>query len=258
MNYKLKAIKYSFYRLNKGIKILFLLSVIYLIIYEVILTQIPAPSELFYKIGKAGFVFIQILYSYVTGFIFFFINDHLKKEEKKISILRLINNSVYHLNLLTSDLLKEICKVTGTEINTKINFDQFRIKCDNINIYNTEFETWYYSKKNCRDFIIYVCAESKKSITDILTFYDLLDDKWTESLVSISDCIQKIEMLLEINKKESRLNLVSTFIWDLHIKSYKLRLLNKGLTKNYNLQEKEKIRDTLKEDRKFNFQFDDL
>ena len=42
----------SFKRLESKLKFVFFLFTFYLIIYESILTQIPSPNPLFYKLGK--------------------------------------------------------------------------------------------------------------------------------------------------------------------------------------------------------------
>ena len=240
MKNKFNSIIHSFSRLDKLTKYVFFIIIVYLFVYESILTQMPAPNTTFYKIGKGCSVFIQIMYAWITGFIFYFINDHIKSDNKRISLSRITNNNnIYRLNLLTNDLLKEVCRVTLTNDNTIINHKIFSSKCDLINIYNTNFSTWYFGNISCNEFIHKYCIESRKLINDILTFNQLLDDEWINPLTAILNNINNIEMLLEINKKESKLDLVSYHIWNTYINVNNLCKLNSNFWTDFDKQARE-------------------
>ena len=177
--------------------------------------------------------------AWITGFIFYFINDVIKSDKKKISLSRITNNNIVRLSSKTKDLVKEICSCTRTQDDTVISREIFSQKCEMINIYNTLFNSWYFGNITCRDFILKYCNESRKSVYDILIFQQLLEEVWLKPLTSILDNINNIEILLEVNKTSSKLDLVSYHLWNCYIQTNYLEKLNSDFWLAYNKQERE-------------------
>ena len=237
--YKYRSLLFAIKRLYGPIKYGLVISLAILINYECRLWNLPNGFE---NLIGLNHVIIQILYAFVTGFIFYFIIDHLSMEKKRVSILRLLNNCVHQIHEISSNIIEETCKVSGQIKETqKVTFQKFCSLCDHVSIHNAKFTIWYIGRLSCKDSVLKSIALIKRNVDEIIIFYDLLDEEWTASLSSILDNIKRIELHLDLNGSISTLNMVASPIWNNFIEANNLIRLRNDYDKKYYQQNKNKF-----------------
>jgi hypothetical protein len=162
-------------------------------------------------------VSVQILYAYVTGFIFYLFIELVPKHKKVIALFRLINNNIHQITELMSYLLNEIC-LSGKPLpeGYKIYSKEFSDRCGKINIYEQSVETWFYHKNTFRNYVLWTCEQISLNVNQITGHVDLLNDDWINALSHIQDTVRHVERFLEVNRDKSTLSVCSLHLWVLY------------------------------------------
>src|SRR6266487_1148749 len=187
LSYKYKSLWYSFKRIDSFIKWILLISIGILLNFECRILTLP--TRLSFLIG-ANKVLVQILYAFLTGFIFYFIIDFLHQEKKRVSIFRMLSNCEYYLKKLSSDLIAQVCVSNRITSDQEITFNEFSKLCSKINIHTAGCKSWYFGRNTYYLYINKYCRELKRNVDEIIIFYDLLNEEWSASLANILDNIK--------------------------------------------------------------------
>ena len=173
----------------------------------------------------------QILLTYITGCIFYFLIEILYKVKKKIAVYSAIQNNVFLIIERTEFLINEIGKANTKEKKLYLNDDMFREHCDKINIDKQMVSVWFYPTYTFRQFLIRSCEEIKVAADEILSFSELFDEKWAYSLSKISGLSVKTIKWLDV--RFSKPTIESYFLWGLYAEVERLKVLSKKYDQDY-------------------------
>lgn len=98
----LNALYYSLERVSLHS---FMLILIYCFFYETLLTRKPAPY--LWMVGVGRFI-IQILYGFITGYIFYIITVSIPATTRKIKLVQLLSNSMFSLQNILMVMFRDI------------------------------------------------------------------------------------------------------------------------------------------------------
>jgi hypothetical protein len=179
-------------------------------------------------------VIVQMLYAYVTGFVFYLLIELIPNHKKVIALSRFINNNISDTNRYTKSLLNQIC-LTDPALpeGHRINLKEIGHRCAKINIYTTRVSTWFYHENSFRNYVLWTCDKIRASIDQINGYSYLLNDDWTIRLSHIQDSIHNVEDLLEVNGNKSTLGIVSVHLWALYGEVQRLNELSNEYYKRY-------------------------
>lgn len=183
------GIKYLWYRLitvRKEIKIIFFLSLSSILIIEVLLNGSQAKYHQLYSIEQ---IYLKICYSLTATIVFFFINQHLPKEERKMKSLVFVNNKaakiqreidyfLFALGVETKNhekpalvLITDACdKISNMKLPVHVSTQESQ----------SPFNNWY-------EYFDFKITRIKSLVKEILTFHELLDSGILEKLLKIDD-----------------------------------------------------------------------
>jgi len=159
------------------------------IILQVLFRNVTAINNTFYYLGE---IWIKICFSIVAATFFYFINQHLPKEDRKVKSIRYIKNKLVMLNVETKHLLESIgteetlvSKVTPKMIIDCCKHIPPKSKVRNINEQVIEFENWQL-------YLQYKIDRLRSMYDDILILHDLLDSKLFEKVLDGVNAINLI------------------------------------------------------------------
>jgi hypothetical protein len=155
-----------------------------------------------YTVGM-NTVLVQILYSYITGFIFYFFVELLPQNKKRVVILRLVNNNSIEILRKARTILIEVCHANGVETNGDqhtIKREDFSRYCHAINIHSTQVKVWYYPQSSFKDFVLKSCEDIINFSNGMLTHADVFDENWILRLTQLIDSAQTTIAHLDINR----------------------------------------------------------
>ncbi|MDA2451408.1 hypothetical protein PDN63_23640 [Bacillus cereus] len=171
---KLKYWKHRIATLRKDLKILFVIAVFSVLIMDLWLINIP---EFFSGGAALGSLYYKICLSYITAFIFYFINVHLQNERTKVKTYKYIQNKASKLNYICGLLLNTVRKDGSLSLDSSNSELSIYELCKNINprknfhlggTYNIVFEHWSAGFQ-------FITKESKELIRDLLFIKDTLN-----------------------------------------------------------------------------------
>jgi hypothetical protein len=212
--------------------------IIFLVVFLLLLNHECQVIILFQRnkfIKGVNTVFIQILYAYLTGSIFYFFVELLPKGKKQVSIFRLLNNNMASIYLLTTSLVNEVCVANDPpKEGYKMQEEEFKKKAEAINIHHTHVDTWFYPNFTFKEFVLKICFDIKEYIAQILIHSDFFDDEWLDFITRIQDTIKHIEFHLDLNGGKSTLGIDAIYIWALYGEVDRLNtLFNRYFSKYY-------------------------
>lgn len=204
-------------------------SFIYILLYELVFTTIPSPSETIYKLG---IIISKVAYSIMASSIFYYISQyiplHLPKQKRKIKILL----NVYHRTYLIDNIIKELqeeLKISSEDFKSH----GFRTLLANINTQNSvgSFENWY-------SYLLYIKTQLLEIIQSIIIHQEYLSIEFTQELIIIE------KQLLEPNVFSGQ-NILSAFkgleyaeiqIQEIYLHNQILQKLNINEFKKYEME----------------------
>lgn len=221
-------IRMSFNQIGFIFKILFIIALLGILNYESQFIPLIWDNKFTQAINKIS---VEILYGYITGFIFYFLIELIQRSKKRAALFRLINNNQFNISKLTELLILSLQKVE-TYNTTKIYFKDFLEFCKKRES-TDEIWTWWRGKIVTAEFVIHTCREINSLTNSITTHADILDEKWINCLSNIADETYKIERKLQ-QKQNCNMSLVAGFIWSLYSETRKLsELTNKFHKENF-------------------------
>ena len=131
---------------------------------------------------------MKLCYSFCAATIFYFFNQHLPKEERKVKAYRFINNKVSELYHETSLLLRNLNIDTRDKLK-EISIETVTLACLNINPQNpllskdesvTRFADWF-------EYLNYKSKRIKEIIRDLILLNESIDSELMEQLLTIED-----------------------------------------------------------------------
>lgn len=221
-------IGYTWKRISAPIKWIVFFCLVVLVNYECYIITIP---KTYYFLSGLNKILVQLIYAFLTGFIFYFIIDRLPLEKKRASVNRLLHNSVYQIVTLTKHLLNEICTASGTITEGRqIRCDEFLSVCEGVSFQAANFRTYYHGPVSAKDFVRYYCDQMTLNLDQIVAYFDILDDDWTYVTSGIIDNVNQIQFHLNIRFKNPSFNAISLFVWNTYGLSRDLFELDKSLS----------------------------
>lgn len=230
---KNKFFLFAFKRIDPKIRWSFIGSVIFLLVYECLLTTTSTSNEILLLLGKAGNVLIQILYAFITGFIFYFLIEFMNEEKKRFSIVWLVSNKVSSIKYRTYGLMDQICRAGKLKIESEVTRKEFRELCELVEIHNTKFKNMIDDEIVASEFIFRICEANNTDINSLLIFADLLDEKWISAMSNISNSIDHIFLYMNMLYKNSKLDFISSTLWHMYTEVTYLSNLAESFGKKY-------------------------
>lgn len=218
----MKTIVKRFWSLNSTVKWSFIISFFFLIIYKIIpclFTNLPLES-------KAIFEFLEKLsYAIIGSTIFYFINQHLPKEKKKIKATLLLKWKIEILerdvvNFLGSLGIQNDMKQPLSRKEVRNRLDSFPKKMghpisyiENNRVFQTHIE--YFN---------FVFTKMKDTIDDIISYSDYFDEEILDYLVKTSVIIDIYNSELSPVSNNTNLSWYSFHIYAIGFNMYNLRM----------------------------------
>lgn len=212
-----------FITLQKQIAIIFIIAFISIILIEVWFKEIESPFRLFYTLGN---IFISICYSLLASTVFYFINQHIPKEEKIVKASQYITKRMMKINREIHQLQRTLAlniRFQSEDLAREINFCCEKIN-PNTDVNNNEeyfqiFNNWYeYLDITMLKFIIY--------LDDIIPHNEGMNIDLYASLLNLKDSVREIQYkLMESFRNEENLTFLSIEFQNLlenHLQSHKL------------------------------------
>lgn len=220
----------------------FFISIFLILITELWLKNIEAPIKLFFTIGS---IILNVCYSIIAASIFFFVNQHLPKEDKIVQTSRYITNRMMHFHYEIQSL-QNILKLK-TRFKLEDLSEEIKTCCSQINPNEKIKDNNYSNKifKNWYDYLEFKTTKFIKYLDDILPFYEGMNDDLLESLLNLKDSVRLIQYKLEENPRnlKSLIFLSTEFenLFENHLKSNKIIRVNykEYLNESNEIQNKE-------------------
>lgn len=177
-----------------GIFCAFLISIFLILLIELWFKNIEAPIKLFFTFGN---IILNVCYSILAASIFFYVNQHLPKEEKIVKTTKYITMRMLYFHYEIQSLKRILnlhIRFKAEDLSNEIN-----IKCSQINpneklINNNDsekvFNNWY-------EYLEYKTSKLIKYLDDVLPFYEGMNDDLLESLLNLKDSVRLIQYKLE-------------------------------------------------------------
>lgn len=183
---------------NKNLRTIFLIAVVWVLLYDFILVKIP---EWFTGASTFGLLARNVSFAFITGFIFFFVNTHLPAHKTKVKTYRYTANKIASLTAFSSGLMRTINLVLGLSIDKDhISEEEFNKLCKQINAYSrvsyrvfghrVVFDNWY-------KLFNFLDIETSRVVRDLLLVRDSLD---SETLRLVTNIENKVNMFINVGK----------------------------------------------------------
>lgn len=200
--------------IRKEIKYAFLISILSILIIELIFKRFASPSQLFFRMGE---IYLMICYSIVAATIFFFINQHLPIEDKKLKYFRYINNKVMSIDYEIRYVLENLTIPESIYKSEDISYEIIKDACKKKNpkscVFNTmessePFADWY-------EYFNYKVIRIKNLINDLILLNESIDPDLMEKLLVIENILYN-SLYFDRKKRENpNLETYATAIFDL-------------------------------------------
>jgi hypothetical protein len=173
--------------INQTIKFCFILACISILLIELVLKNYPSINDTLYKTGD---IYLKICYSIAAATIFYFINQHLPREDRKSKAYLFINNRLASIDHELQDMLHALKVETGSNTR-KVTLDAIFDACKKINPmdphyghYETSvpFNNWY-------EYFTYKTIKIKNNIHDLLLINEALDVDLMGRLLILDDLV---------------------------------------------------------------------
>jgi len=169
---------------RKEIKFAFLLGIMSILAIELVFKNIPSPSETFYKIGD---IYLKFCYSLAASSIFYFINQHLPKEEKKEKSIKFIISKLTFVRQELNQVLLNL-DLPKTDIKS-FNFDEKDVRNAWAKIDPTKQVYDYMDSSapfnNWFEYLNYKESKIKSLLEDLATANDSLNSSLYESILAV-------------------------------------------------------------------------
>ena len=216
----------AFCALRPEIKYGFLFTLSSILVMELILKNFPAQNDTFFR---AGDIYLKFCYSFTASVIFFYINQHLPKQEKKVRTHQFMHNKIVSITMSIADIqgsLNVIYSADPDELRRRFN----------------EACSKTYIKAMVRDTLlqypnweVYLKAKTEKinfDISSLMIVNDVIDGDLLSHLLKIQDSVSKAETyMVQADKRNYKLGAFSGLFsnldqesvaigtaWDKHLK----------------------------------------
>lgn len=183
---------------NKNLRTIFLIAVVWVFAYDFILVKIPAWYPFFATLGLLA---RNVSFAFITGFIFFFVNTHLSSYKTKVKTYRYTANKIASLTALSSRLMLTINSRLDLPLDQDpTSEEEFKKLCKKINAtapvgyivmaHSVYFKNWY-------ELFNFLDVETSKIVKDLLLVRESLD---TETLRLVTNIENKVNMFINMGK----------------------------------------------------------
>ncbi|PFW72153.1 hypothetical protein COL23_25725 [Priestia aryabhattai] len=238
---RLQVITGKFKTVNKTLAKLLVIAILWVIIYDFILVDIP---EWFPKASVIGLLTRNLCFAFMTGFIFYFVNTHLSGHKTKVKTYRYVANKVSTLDNMSINLILSIkhtlsLQNSGYEVPSRDDVSHWCKQIPNhipvsfrVMAYTNIFPNWF-------KLFEFIDTETIKNVKDLLTLRDSLDSETLRLITNIENCTTTFLNMskgVPFNTQNNSLE-----FWDLHIYEYR-KMCNQLVThlkKEYKVYEDE-------------------
>jgi len=179
--------------LYKPIRISFVFVVLAILMIELIGKRFSAINHSFYVLGD---IFLKLCYSITAAIIFYFINQHLPREKRKLKSIVFVNNKIHNIQFEFKYLMLGISQELGDVRFSEFTRDKFKFYFEKINPnhpvvvqHDGKFNDWY-------EFINYKSSKIKANTNDLLSLNDIIDSEIMHYVFAIDDIVSGITMNL--------------------------------------------------------------
>lgn len=149
-------------------------------------------NEIFSGAAKLGDIYYKLCLSYISAFVFYFVNIHINNERLKTKMFLYINNKIADLVNMNQSLISSIIRRSEPEVtNYQPDFETLRQYCLRINPHkpaillneNIMFKDWFEA-------LNYVHKKSKRAIDDLINIKEAITSDVLELLSRVDDCLE--------------------------------------------------------------------
>ncbi len=172
---------------RKDLGIIFLISLVFVIMIDLWLINIPEKFERGYELGQ---FFYKLGMSYISAFIFYFLVIHIKQQKDKENLYSYVSKKVYMIIGSATGLISELAKCSKTQLSSKypsslelsliserINPNTKAPLLDHLGNYSNWIQYFDYSKQ-----------ESNEATEKIFKKIAFLDAELVNLIANIEDC----------------------------------------------------------------------
>lgn len=215
--------------LYKPIRNVFMIATLSILSIELIGKKYNAINHSFYVLGD---IYLKLCYSITAAIIFYFINQHLPREKRKLKSLLFLNNKIHNIHFEFKYLLLSVSEKLEEIRFSEISRDEFKIYFEIINpnhVINAKhdghFKDWY-------DYINYKSLKIKAATNDLLPLNDIIDSEVMQYIYAIDNIVSGITM----NLGKKRFGNTDLTLWshDLFHLGVELEELIRVFSKKYN------------------------
>ena len=148
------AIIHTWRRMEGKLQFTVILSILILSNYECYLWTVPTNAISTFLTGLNK-VFVQILYAFFTGFVFYFFIELNRQNKTKIAILRLISNNVSTISSRIWMVIKHVGdEFHGEQTGYTLSHTDFCELCERITIHETKIKALIYGELTFAKFVV--------------------------------------------------------------------------------------------------------
>jgi hypothetical protein len=172
--------------LRREVKWFFVLSVLTILTIELILKNFPAPNQTIYRMGD---VLVKLCFSIVASTIFFFINQQIPKEYKKIKSYVFVHNCIGRVANEISTLFNRLGVIAGHKVTLEILRDKLN-KIDPTTKVVISHEIVY---EDWRTYFLHIKQISNQTINDLLPFHEHIDTDILQYMLTLNEILASFE-----------------------------------------------------------------
>ena len=156
------------------IKIIFAVALSSILLIELLLKRFPAASQFICSIGD---IYLKLCYSLCAAIIFYFINQHLPKEKRKLKSLILISNRLVKIHEEIYFLVLALNVKLEQQNFTGVNRQMINDACSKINPNDSVISTYDSAVPftNWYEYFNYKAEKLRYLIKDLFPLNDLID-----------------------------------------------------------------------------------
>ena len=186
---KLKYLYNRIASLRKDLTILFWIALTSILLLDFWLKN---KVEFFPGAHTLGDLYYKLCVSYISAFLFYFINVHLQSEKNKVKTAVYMHNKVEHINEICDNLIRSLRRsyVVGKDFDDI--YEEINYLCKKIDMqssfyfggrYRLSFDNWFTG-------IDFVHKETKELLRDLLLIRDSLNIDVINVLIDIDNCLE--------------------------------------------------------------------
>ena len=180
----------AFWALRAEIKYGFLITLLSILTIELILKRLPATNETIFKLGD---IYLKFCYSFTASVIFYYINQHFPKQEKKVKTHQFVHNKIVAITMDIADIQGSLDVRYSSDPNTLS--QRFNAACSRTFIRDPVTDTLLHYP----NWEVYLKVKTEKinsNITSLMIVSDVIEGDVLLNILRIQDNVTKAELYM--------------------------------------------------------------